>query len=113
MLLLTSSRSGVSRRSLYLARYGIKLRAHSPDDLDADKACGRVSWLAVLYGRHGFVRVCNEPVPGMTLISEDSYGFQTNTKLRMVLSVALVDAMIKDGDIVSVSPYSFLIQAVF
>ncbi len=49
----------------------------------------------------------------MTLISEDSYGFQTNTKLRMVLSVALVDAMIKDGDIVSVSPYSFLIQAVF
>ena len=32
-----------------------------------------------------------------------SYGFQTHTKLRMVLSVALVDAMIKDADIVAVS----------
>lgn len=31
-----------------------------------------------------------------------SYGFQTTTKLRLVLSVALVDAAIKDSDIVSV-----------
>ncbi|KAK1924762.1 Sedlin, N-terminal conserved region-domain-containing protein [Papiliotrema laurentii] len=30
------------------------------------------------------------------------YGFQTTTKLRMVLSVALVDAMIKDADIVAI-----------
>jgi len=36
--------------------------------------------------------------------AEGSYGFQSNTKLRMVLSVALVDAMIKDSDIVAVSP---------
>lgn len=31
-----------------------------------------------------------------------SYGFQTTTKLRMVLSISLVDAMIKDADIVAI-----------
>lgn len=39
---------------------------------------------------------------------DDSYGFQSNTKIRMVLSVALVDAMIKDSDIVAVCPPSSL-----
>jgi len=45
----------------------------------------------------------------MSIVAEDgiSYGFQTPTKLRMVLSVALVDAMIKDSDIVAVSSQSF------
>lgn len=42
--------------------------------------------------------------PSSQLITRDSYGFQTTTKLRMILSVALVDAMIKDSDIVAVSP---------
>jgi hypothetical protein len=40
--------------------------------------------------------------------SQSSYGFQTPTKIRMVLSVALVDAMIKDADIVAVSGYPVL-----
>lgn len=31
-----------------------------------------------------------------------SYGFQTTTKLRMVLSISMVDAMIKDADIVAI-----------
>ena len=45
--------------------------------------------------------LCESPL----LVSTDaSYGFQSNTKLRMVLSVALVDAMIKDSDIVAASP---------
>lgn len=34
--------------------------------------------------------------------ADGSYGFQTTTKLRLVLSVALVDAAIKDSDVVSV-----------
>lgn len=39
----------------------------------------------------------------MTLkLTPSSYGFQTNTKLRIVLSVALVDAPIKDADIVAI-----------
>ncbi|WVN85239.1 uncharacterized protein L203_100384 [Cryptococcus depauperatus CBS 7841] len=41
---------------------------------------------------------------GLLFCMEDMafYGFQTTTKLRMVLSVALVDAMIKDSDIVAI-----------
>ncbi|ODN84800.1 hypothetical protein L202_00670 [Cryptococcus amylolentus CBS 6039] len=41
---------------------------------------------------------------GLLFCMEDMafYGFQTPTKLRMVLSVALVDAMIKDADIVAI-----------
>ncbi|ORX39767.1 Sedlin, N-terminal conserved region-domain-containing protein [Kockovaella imperatae] len=41
---------------------------------------------------------------GLLFCMEDMafYGFQTTTKLRMILSVALVDAMIKDGDIISI-----------
>ncbi|EJT50932.1 hypothetical protein A1Q1_07905 [Trichosporon asahii var. asahii CBS 2479] len=41
---------------------------------------------------------------GLLFCMEDMafYGFQTTTKLRLVLSVALVDAAIKDSDIVSV-----------
>ncbi|WVQ78212.1 hypothetical protein IAT38_000295 [Cryptococcus sp. DSM 104549] len=41
---------------------------------------------------------------GLLFCMEDMafYGFQTTTKLRMVLSVALVDAMIKDADIVAI-----------
>ncbi|GFZ46241.1 hypothetical protein JCM24511_04488 [Saitozyma sp. JCM 24511] len=41
---------------------------------------------------------------GLLFCMEDMafYGFQTTTKLRMVLSIALVDAMIKDADIVAV-----------
>ena len=38
----------------------------------------------------------------LTNQTHGSYGFQTNTKLRMVLSIALVDAMVKDADIVAV-----------
>lgn len=34
--------------------------------------------------------------------ADPSYGFQTTTKLRLVLSVALVDAAIKDSDVVAV-----------
>ena len=43
------------------------------------------------------------PVKSSVDQADFSYGFQTTTKLRMVLSVALVDAMIKDADIVAVS----------
>ncbi|WVQ98629.1 hypothetical protein IAU59_005759 [Kwoniella sp. CBS 9459] len=41
---------------------------------------------------------------GLLFCMEDMafYGFQTTTKLRMVLSIALVDAMIKDADIVAI-----------
>ncbi|KAK4687731.1 trafficking protein particle complex subunit 2, partial [Tremellales sp. Uapishka_1] len=41
---------------------------------------------------------------GLLFCMEDMafYGFQTNTKLRMVLSIALVDALIKDSDIISI-----------
>ncbi|WWC69571.1 uncharacterized protein I206_103514 [Kwoniella pini CBS 10737] len=41
---------------------------------------------------------------GLLFCMEDMafYGFQTITKLRMVLSIALVDAMIKDSDIVAI-----------
>ncbi|RSH86606.1 uncharacterized protein EHS24_004876 [Apiotrichum porosum] len=41
---------------------------------------------------------------GLLFCMEDMafYGFQTNTKLRIVLSVALVDAPIKDADIVAI-----------
>ncbi|CAD6580415.1 MAG: hypothetical protein TREMPRED_002741 [Tremellales sp. Tagirdzhanova-0007] len=41
---------------------------------------------------------------GLLFCMEDMafYGFQSNTKLRIVLSVALVDAMIKDSDIVAI-----------
>ncbi|RXK38353.1 hypothetical protein M231_04395 [Tremella mesenterica] len=38
---------------------------------------------------------------GMTELI-NGYGFQTSTKLRLVISVALVDAMIKDADIVAI-----------
>lgn len=40
--------------------------------------------------------------PRRDISADNSYGFQTTTKLRLVLSVALVDAAIKDSDIVSV-----------
>jgi len=46
----------------------------------------------------------NNPARSRRLSLIGSYGFQTPTKLRMVLSVALVDAMIKDADIVAVRP---------
>ncbi|WVQ70226.1 uncharacterized protein L199_008452 [Kwoniella botswanensis] len=41
---------------------------------------------------------------GLLFCMEDMafYGFQTTTKIRMVLSIALVDAMIKDADIVAI-----------
>ncbi|WOO80868.1 Trafficking protein particle complex subunit 2-like protein [Vanrija pseudolonga] len=41
---------------------------------------------------------------GLLFCMEDMafYGFQTPTKLRLVLSVALVDAVIKDADIVAI-----------
>lgn len=41
---------------------------------------------------------------GLLFCMEDMafYGFQTPTKLRLVLSVALVDAAIKDADIVAI-----------
>ncbi|WWC85361.1 uncharacterized protein L201_000224 [Kwoniella dendrophila CBS 6074] len=41
---------------------------------------------------------------GLLFCMEDMafYGFQTTTKLRMVLSIALVDAMVKDADIVAI-----------
>jgi hypothetical protein len=61
------------------------------------QTCRCIPGIIVLYGRYGFVR---SPLNR----AEGSYGFQSNTKLRMVLSVALVDAMIKDSDIVAVSP---------
>ncbi|WRT67012.1 uncharacterized protein IL334_003978 [Kwoniella shivajii] len=41
---------------------------------------------------------------GLLFCMEDMafYGFQTTTKIRMVLSIALVDAMVKDADIVAI-----------
>jgi hypothetical protein len=43
-----------------------------------------------------------------------SYGFQTHTKLRLVISIALVDAAIKDSDIVAVfrAIHHLVLQAV-
>lgn len=35
-----------------------------------------------------------------------SYGFQSASKIRIVVSVALVDALIKDSDITAVSAVS-------
>ncbi|KLT43337.1 Sedlin [Cutaneotrichosporon oleaginosum] len=53
---------------------------------------------------------------GLLFCMEDMafYGFQTPTKLRMVLSVALVDAAVKDGDIVAIfrAVHQLLIRAV-
>lgn len=37
------------------------------------------------------------------MLTRESYGFQTVTRVRMVISVALVDALIKDADVVAVS----------
>ncbi|RSH91241.1 hypothetical protein EHS25_009540 [Saitozyma podzolica] len=53
---------------------------------------------------------------GLLFCMEDMafYGFQTTTKLRMVLSIALVDAMIKDADIVAVfrAVHHLLLEAI-
>ncbi|KAL7422196.1 hypothetical protein Q5752_002842 [Cryptotrichosporon argae] len=52
---------------------------------------------------------------GLLFCMEDMafYGFQTPTKIRMVLSVALVDATIKDADIVAIfrAVHHLLLQA--
>ncbi|KAI9638602.1 Sedlin, N-terminal conserved region-domain-containing protein [Dioszegia hungarica] len=53
---------------------------------------------------------------GLLFCMEDMafYGFQTASKIRMVLSVALVDAMIKDADIVAIfrAVHHLLLQAI-
>lgn len=45
---------------------------------------------------------------------DTSYGFQTLTKIRMVLSVALVDAAVKDSDVVAIfrAVHQLLLRAV-
>ena len=94
----------------------------SRNDLDTYQAGRFVPWPAVLYGRYGVVSgfltetdlllagcavailfTVVFPVKSLADQADSRYGFQTTTKLRMVLSVALVDAMIKDADIVAVS----------
>lgn len=60
------------------------------------------SYLGLLFCMEDMALYVDHLTLRMTL--KPSYGFQTNTKLRMVVSVALVDAMIKDADIVAVSP---------
>ncbi|BEJ16085.1 hypothetical protein CspHIS471_0506900 [Cutaneotrichosporon sp. HIS471] len=53
---------------------------------------------------------------GLLFCMEDMafYGFQTPTKLRMVLSVALVDAAVKDSDVVAIfrAVHQLLLRAV-
>ena len=84
---------------------GCRLHADScsPNDIDTDQAGRLISWSSILHGRHGIVRPSPFPFKWQRNLIITSYGFQTTTKLRMILSVALVDAMIKDADIVSVS----------